>query len=265
LLPADIHSAQEHHLLGAPATVFLGDGKTPPFQAYLTPAHEVGQIALMMEDIAKQKVDDDLRSKPLKARQPGDVKQPKKVNGFTQTNGWSDKKIWQKISEIKEASAWSSYSAEAIEWWDRFEKLNVESPRHVLRYIDEIEKRKATLDELLDAAKASQSRKMDAIVIYLDYMRLSKEAPPAATEVKPASNLISSTDTTGIAVQLLSFKDQKLSVVKAVKGLLGLSLMEAKKLVESAPVIIGRCKYRLHADRVVKEIADAGGLARVID
>jgi type IV secretory pathway TraG/TraD family ATPase VirD4/ribosomal protein L7/L12 len=265
LLPADIHSAQEHHLLGAPATVFLGDGKTPPFQAYLTAAHDVGQISLMMEDIAKQKVDDDLRSRPLQARQPGDVKQPKKVNGFTQTNGWSDKKIWKKIEEIKESLSWSAFSTEALEWWSLFEKLNVQTPRHVLRYIEELEKRKATVEELLDAAKASQSRKMDAIIIYLDYMRLTKEPSPAATEVKTVTNLISFTETTGIAVQLLSFKEQKLGVVKAVKGLIGLSLMDAKKLVESAPVVIGRCKHRLHADRVVREIAEAGGLARVID
>jgi hypothetical protein len=50
LLPSDIQFPNRHPIFGLPATVLLGDGKTPMFQAYLTPAHQDGSVARLMEE-----------------------------------------------------------------------------------------------------------------------------------------------------------------------------------------------------------------------
>lgn len=67
---------------------------------------------------------------------------------------------------------------------------------------------------------------------------------------------------TSFDVVLTGFGDQKLAVVKAVKNLSGLSLMDAKKLVESAadggaPVKEGVDKDE--AEQIKSEIEAAGG------
>ena len=65
-------------------------------------------------------------------------------------------------------------------------------------------------------------------------------------------------------VVLQSFGDHKLPVVKIVKVLANLSLMDAKKLVESFPCTIkDRLSYS-EAERLRKEIEDVGGKACII-
>src|SRR5690606_25731726 len=44
LLPSEIANPVPHPLLGPPATVFIGDGSTPPFQAWLSPCFEDGRL-----------------------------------------------------------------------------------------------------------------------------------------------------------------------------------------------------------------------------
>lgn len=69
--------------------------------------------------------------------------------------------------------------------------------------------------------------------------------------------------TTGFEVTLTSFGNSKLNVVKVVKNATGKSLMDAKKLVEAAPMTIGRARTHDDAAKVVQEIQDAGGQARI--
>lgn len=60
-------------------------------------------------------------------------------------------------------------------------------------------------------------------------------------------------------VMLTGFGDKKLNVVKVVKNLTGASLMEAKKIVESAPVAIKEKVDKAEAEKVKAEIEEAGG------
>jgi len=60
-------------------------------------------------------------------------------------------------------------------------------------------------------------------------------------------------------VVLTGFGDKKLNVVKVVKAITGASLMDAKKLVESAPATIKEGVSKEDAEKVKGEIEEAGG------
>jgi large subunit ribosomal protein L7/L12 len=59
-------------------------------------------------------------------------------------------------------------------------------------------------------------------------------------------------------VIMTSFGDKKLDVVKVVKNLTGLSLMDAKKLVEGVPAKIKEQVSKEDAEKVKAELTEAG-------
>lgn len=60
-------------------------------------------------------------------------------------------------------------------------------------------------------------------------------------------------------VVLTSFGEKKLDIVKIVKNLTGASLLEAKKLVEAVPAKLKEAASKEDAEKIKKEIEDAGG------
>jgi large subunit ribosomal protein L7/L12 len=60
-------------------------------------------------------------------------------------------------------------------------------------------------------------------------------------------------------VQLVSFGENKIGVIKAVKEVLGLGLKEAKDLVESAPVMLKEGAKKEEAEALKKSIEEGGG------
>lgn len=60
-------------------------------------------------------------------------------------------------------------------------------------------------------------------------------------------------------VELTSFGEQKIAVIKVVKEALALGLAEAKTLVESAPVALKADVKKEDAEAWKKKIEDAGG------
>jgi large subunit ribosomal protein L7/L12 len=75
----------------------------------------------------------------------------------------------------------------------------------------------------------------------------SDSAAPAAAAVQ-----------TEFDVVMTSFGEKKLDVVKVVKNLTGLSLMDAKKLVEAVPAKIKEGVSKEDADKVKAELTEAG-------
>ena len=59
-------------------------------------------------------------------------------------------------------------------------------------------------------------------------------------------------------VMMTSFGDKKLDVVKVVKNLTGLSLMDAKKLVEGVPAKIKEQVSKEDAEKIKAELTEAG-------
>jgi large subunit ribosomal protein L7/L12 len=63
---------------------------------------------------------------------------------------------------------------------------------------------------------------------------------------------------TEFTVVLKSFGDSKMTVIKAVKDVMGLGLKEAKELVEKAPVNLKENISKDEADALAKKIEESG-------
>jgi large subunit ribosomal protein L7/L12 len=64
-------------------------------------------------------------------------------------------------------------------------------------------------------------------------------------------------------VVLKAFGDNKIGVIKAVRSITGLGLKEAKELVESAPKPVKTGVSKEDAEKIKKELTDAGAEAEV--
>lgn len=79
-------------------------------------------------------------------------------------------------------------------------------------------------------------------------------APAAAAEA-------AAEEQTEFDVVMSSFGANKVAVIKAVRGLTGLGLKEAKTMVESAPATIKEAVSKEEAEDVVKQLKEAGAEA----
>ena len=91
---------------------------------------------------------------------------------------------------------------------------------------------------------------------------VSAAAPVAVAGVAAAAAPVVE-EKTEFDVVLKSFGSSKLGVIKAVRELLGLGLVEAKNLVESAPATIKEAQPKDVAEHMVKTLVDAGAEAEL--
>ncbi len=77
----------------------------------------------------------------------------------------------------------------------------------------------------------------------------------APADGAPAAAAVEKTE---FDVVLTAFGDKKLDVVKVVKNLTGLSLIDAKKLVEGVPSKIKEQIAKDEAEKIKKELTEAG-------
>ncbi|MEY4747240.1 MAG: hypothetical protein RLZZ416_289 [Candidatus Parcubacteria bacterium] len=75
----------------------------------------------------------------------------------------------------------------------------------------------------------------------------------------PATGGAAAEEKTEFNVELTSFGEQKIAVIKVVKEVLGLGLAEAKTLVESAPAMLKTDVKKEDAEAWKKKIEEAGG------
>ena len=59
-------------------------------------------------------------------------------------------------------------------------------------------------------------------------------------------------------VMLTGFGDKKVAVIKAVRGITGLGLKEAKDMVESAPAAVKEGASKAEAEDIKKQLEEAG-------
>lgn len=63
---------------------------------------------------------------------------------------------------------------------------------------------------------------------------------------------------TDFDVELTSFGDNKIAVIKAVRAISGLGLKEAKEMVEGAPKVLKEAVDKEDADKMKSELEEAG-------
>lgn len=77
-------------------------------------------------------------------------------------------------------------------------------------------------------------------------------APVAAAEEQSEFNVV-----------MTSFGDNKVSVIKVIRGITGLGLKEAKDMVEGVPATVKEGVEKAEAEDVVKQLTEAGATAEL--
>lgn len=177
-----------------------------------------------------------------------------------------------RLEKVKSRLDWKSADQTARNWWRRLESENSNELEKILDIAQQLEAKKATIQQFFNAYKQSGARGVAANMLFMQYMQ-EKAAEILTSHVgleSPIPKLpllavcgIPATAEHGVAVVLESFGDKKLEIVKIVKQMTCLSLMDCKRLVEQAPTIIGRCETETDASVVVDAINAAGGHAYV--
>ena len=101
-----------------------------------------------------------------------------------------------------------------------------------------------TVIEALELSK-KLSKEWD---IDLDNLQAAPAQAPAPVETKATAT-----------VTLKSFGEKKINVLKKVKEIMGLGLMEAKQFVEALPKAVVEDVDKEEAEKVKKELEDVGG------
>ena len=85
-------------------------------------------------------------------------------------------------------------------------------------------------------------------------------AAAAAVAVAPAAvgEAAAAEEKTEFDVVLASFGDNKVGVIKAVRGITGLGLKEAKEMVEGAPSTVKEGASKDEAEDIKKQLEEAG-------
>ena len=90
-------------------------------------------------------------------------------------------------------------------------------------------------------------------------------AAPVAVAAGPAAggDAAAAEEKTEFDVVMTSFGDNKVAVIKAVRGVTGLGLKEAKELVEGAPSTIKEGVNKEESEDIKKQLEEAGAAVEV--
>jgi hypothetical protein len=94
---------------------------------------------------------------------------------LTDTTGWTESAIHQRIEEVKKSLDWERTIGIARKWWEAFELENSQRPDLILRVVEELLVRKATITEFYLTWVLSNVNNIQANLHYLDYRRLKKK------------------------------------------------------------------------------------------
>ncbi|MDP2099556.1 MAG: 50S ribosomal protein L7/L12 [Methylobacter sp.] len=84
-----------------------------------------------------------------------------------------------------------------------------------------------------------------------------------ATAAAPAAAAAAVEEQTEFDVILTSFGENKVSVIKAVRGITGLGLKEAKDAVEGVPTTLKEGVSKAEAEDAQKQLVDAGATVEI--
>ena len=92
---------------------------------------------------------------------------------------------------------------------------------------------------------------------------VSAQAAIVAANPTGSSEVAVTEEKTEFTVKLVSFGDNKISVIKVVRSITGLGLKEAKDLVESAPSFVKESVSKDEAEKIKKELEEVGAKVRL--
>ena len=120
-------------------------------------------------------------------------------------------------------------------------------------------------DDILETiSNMSVMEVVDLIEAMEEKFGVSAAAPVAAAAAPAAGGeAAAAEEQTEFDVVLASFGSNKVAVIKAVRGITGLGLKEAKDLVESAPAPLKEGVSKDEAEEVKKQLEEAGATVEV--
>ena len=117
--------------------------------------------------------------------------------------------------------------------------------------------------KFIDEIKALSVLELNELVHAIEEEFGVSAAAPIAVSGGAAAAAPAAEEKTEFDVVLKSFGANKLAVIKAVRELTGLGLVEAKNLVESAPATVKEAQPKESAENMVKALKDAGAEAEL--
>lgn len=117
--------------------------------------------------------------------------------------------------------------------------------------------------KFIDEIKALSVLELNELVHAIEEEFGVSAAAPIAVAGGAAAAAPAVEEKTEFDVVLKSFGANKLAVIKAVRELTGLGLVEAKNLVEKAPATIKEAQPKETADNMVKALTEAGAEAEL--
>jgi len=114
-------------------------------------------------------------------------------------------------------------------------------------------------DDILEAiSNMSVMEVVELIEAMEDKFGVTAAAAVAVAAPAAGGDAAAAEEKTEFDVVMSSFGDKKVAVIKAVRGITGLGLKEAKDMVESAPVTIKEGVDKAEAESVKTQLEEAG-------
>lgn len=114
-------------------------------------------------------------------------------------------------------------------------------------------------EEILNAiAEMSVMDLVELVSAIEEKFGVSAAAPVAVAAVAGDAGGAAAEEQTEFDVVLTSFGENKVGVIKAVRGITGLGLKEAKEMVEGAPKSVKEGASKDEAEKIKKELEEAG-------
>ena len=104
---------------------------------------------------------------------------------------------------------------------------------------------------------------VDLIEAMEDKFGVTAAAPMAVAAAPADGGGAAAEEKTEFDVVLASFGSNKVAVIKAIRGITGLGLKEAKELVEGAPAPVKEAVSKDEAEDVKKQLEEAGAAVEV--
>ncbi len=140
-----------------------------------------GEPELIVADRIRPRIDQELRHAAFSGlpRSPRPVHVAVKsgaagsASEFSDTRNLTEEELLNTVEKIKaEDLDWEQETGSARDWWQAFEDENSNRPELILRVVEELRKRDATIAEFFLAYVYSNTDNIQANLHYLDYMRV---------------------------------------------------------------------------------------------
>ncbi len=119
-------------------------------------------------------------------------------------------------------------------------------------------------DDILEAiSKKSVMEVVDLIKQMEDKFGVSAAAAVAVAAPAGGAGAAAAEEQTEFTVVMKGFGENKVNVIKVVRGITGLGLKEAKDLVEAVPAVVKEGVSKDEAAKIKKELAEAGAEVEV--